>query len=80
MDMWEVALKGHDKDTGKMSHGVLYSTVQKFIVLQVGVRMSHGDKHVEALPIQADSKKWSMCSLGRSGSSHSAFVVKIFCH
>ena len=41
MDMWEVALKGHDKDTGKMSHGVLYSTVQKFIVLQVGVRMSH---------------------------------------
>ena len=39
----------------KMSHVAVYSGVQKFIIDQVGVRMSHDVKHVEALPIQAGS-------------------------
>ena len=39
-----------------MLHIVLYSDVEKFILDQVvGVRMSLYDKHVEALPTQADS-------------------------
>ena len=38
-----------------MLHIVLYGDVEKFILDQVGVSMSLYDKHVEALPTQADS-------------------------